>query len=111
MVMVCGLAADSGRFGRGADGVVARQTTAGGARYAEAARDEFLDAVEAGLIGNDPVLRNMFTDREQGPNLGTSSEHTGPLWALELLCWAPKHLSRAAAALARLTPRSIQVDG
>ena len=70
---------------------------------AEAAPDEFLDAVEAGLISNDPVLRNMFTDREQNPTLGTSSEHTDLLWALELLCWSPKHLSRAAAALARLT--------
>jgi DNA-binding transcriptional MerR regulator len=70
---------------------------------AEAAPDEFLDAVDAGLLGDDPVLRKVFTDREDGPTLGASSEHTGLLWALELLCWSPGHLSRGAGALARLT--------
>lgn len=70
---------------------------------AEAAPSEFLDAVDTGLVGEDPVLRQMFTDHEQGAGLGASSEHTGLLWALELLCWAPEHLPRAAGALARLT--------
>jgi excisionase family DNA binding protein len=69
---------------------------------AEAAPDEFLDAVDAGLVGDDPVLRKMFTDQEQGPTLGAASEHPSLLWALELLCWPSRHLSRAAGALARL---------
>ena len=69
---------------------------------AEAAPSEFLDAVEAGLAGNDPLLLKMFTDRDQAHALSVSSEHTGLLWALELLCWAPEHLSRSASALARL---------
>jgi hypothetical protein len=69
---------------------------------AEASPDQFLDAVERGLAGEMPVLLGMFTDRDQGSGLSTSSEHTGLLWALELLCWAPDHLGRAAAALAKL---------
>jgi excisionase family DNA binding protein len=76
---------------------------------AEAAPDDFLDAVEPDLVADAPVLRKTFTDQEQGATLGTSSEHTGLLWALELLCWAPQHLSRAAGALARLT--EIDPDG
>jgi hypothetical protein len=69
----------------------------------------FLDAVEAGLSGDDPVMGKMFTDSKQGSTLGVSSEHTGLLWALELLCWAPEHLSRCAGALARLS--QIDPDG
>ena len=69
---------------------------------AEAAPDALLDGVEAGLVGGDPVLRTLFLDREQDAALGASSEHAGLLWALELLCWSPKHLSGAAAAHARL---------
>jgi excisionase family DNA binding protein len=69
---------------------------------AEASPDQFLDAVEAGLSGENPVLLRMFTDRDEGSSLSTSSEHTGLLWALELLSWAREHLSRAAGALARL---------
>ena len=71
---------------------------------AEAAPEEFLVAVEAGLDGNDPVLLQLFTEPEHGHSLGNSSEHTGLLWALELLCWSqPKHFSGAVVALARLT--------
>ena len=73
---------------------------------AEAAPSAFLDAVEADLMSGDPVLRSMFADRKQDIVLGASSEHTGLLWALEMLCWSPGHLSRAAAALARL----IEID-
>lgn len=69
---------------------------------AEATPDQLLDAVEVGLAGSNPVLLRMFTDQSRGPTLGSSSEHTDLLWALELLCWAPQHLSRAAGALARL---------
>jgi hypothetical protein len=69
---------------------------------AEAAPDALLDAVEAGLVGDDPVVRTMFADPERSAVPGASSEHTGLVWALELLCWSPTHLSRAAAALARL---------
>lgn len=69
---------------------------------AEAAPDVLLDAIEDGLAGDEPVLRTMFVDSEESAVPRVSSEHTGLLWALELLCWSPKHLSGAAAALARL---------
>jgi excisionase family DNA binding protein len=68
---------------------------------AEAAPEEFLNGVEAGLVGNQPVLALMFTDHEKTEAFGSTSPHTGLLWALELLCWSPE-FSRAAGALARL---------
>ena len=69
---------------------------------AEAAPSTFLEAVEQGLKGDSPVLLKMFTDNEESSSWGTSSEHTGLLWALETLCWTPTWLSRAIDALAHL---------
>ena len=69
---------------------------------AEASPDRFLDAVESGLKGDDPVLRTMFLDSGAAASFGASSPHFSLVWALETLCWSPDHLSRAAAALARL---------
>lgn len=69
---------------------------------AEAAPDQFLHAVEAGLAGEVPTLGAMFTDSEETPALGVSSPHTGLLWALESLCWSSEHVSRAVNALGRL---------
>jgi excisionase family DNA binding protein len=69
---------------------------------AEASPDAFLDAVEEASRGDAALITGMFTDDENASALSTSSPHTGLLWALELLCWSKDHLSRAAAALARL---------
>jgi hypothetical protein len=69
---------------------------------AEAAPDVFLDAVEAGLDGDPPVLRSLFMDAELGPTFGTPSPHIPLVWALESLAWSSAHMSRAAGALARL---------
>ena len=69
---------------------------------AEADPQGFLDAIEQGLEGERPVLQTMFADVEGFSALFSSSPHTGLLWSLELLCWSPEHLSRAARALARL---------
>lgn len=69
---------------------------------AEAAPEEFLDAVHADLDRAEPVLRTTFQDGEQTSALFSSSPHTGLLWALEVLCWSPEHLPDAARALARL---------
>ena len=44
----------------------------------------------------------MFQDGDQSSWLHSSSPHTGLLWALEALCWAPDHLLEASRALARL---------
>lgn len=68
---------------------------------AEASPDAFLDAVEGGLAGDDPPLLSMFA--ESSPStFGSTSPHVYLLWALEVLCWSPDYLSRAAATLARL---------
>ena len=69
---------------------------------AEASPDAFLDAVDAGLAGEPPLLRSLFLDAELGPTFGTSSPHIRLVWALESLAWSSAHMSRAAGALARL---------
>lgn len=70
---------------------------------AEADPEEFLDAVRRDSVGEDPLIRNMFTER---PDLGSpwneTSAHTGLLWALETLCWSPDHLLEALDLLMRL---------
>ncbi len=71
-------------------------------RFAEAAPDFFLDAVEVGTTGQTPLLATMFRDSKENTWLSSSSPHTGLLWALETLCWSPEYLERAAAMLARL---------
>lgn len=67
---------------------------------AEAAPDAFLAAVEEGLAGQQPVLLNLFPEKED-PLFG-SSPYTGLLWALETLAWSTEHLGHAALLLARL---------
>lgn len=70
--------------------------------FAEAAPDRFLEAVEKGLSGSAPLLRNMFTDSAGTSSMWSTSPHVYLLWALERVAWAPEYLSRAASALARL---------
>lgn len=67
---------------------------------AEAAPDHFLDAVEAGLDGSEPVLAGLFASN--GDPTFASREHTGLLRALEVLAWSGDHLGRVATLLARL---------
>ena len=69
---------------------------------AEAAPDEFLGGVDLGLSGNPPLLAAMFGDATDSRGWGSSSAHTGLLWALETLCWSPRYLPGAADALAQL---------
>jgi hypothetical protein len=69
---------------------------------AEASPDRFLDAVETGLTGDDPVLQTMFLDGEAATSFGASSPHFSLVWALETLCWSPDYLGRGAGAMARL---------
>lgn len=70
---------------------------------AEAAPDMFIDAVNAGLAGDDPVILRLFRDASERDLFLTGSPHTGLLWALENLAWNAEHLSRVALILARLT--------
>jgi hypothetical protein len=73
---------------------------------AEAGPDAFIDAVERGLSGDDPLLATMFTDREHDALFSASSPHTALLWALEGLAWSPEHFGATVELLARL----VEVD-
>jgi tetratricopeptide (TPR) repeat protein len=69
---------------------------------AEASPDRFLDAVEADLADDNPLLRTLFLNSDTAAHLGTSASHIPLIWALESLCWSSNHLRRAAIVLARL---------
>lgn len=70
---------------------------------AEASPEVFLNAVETGLSGDDPVILKLFQDNEDHGIMYTSSAHTGLLWGLENLAWSTDYLARAALILAKLT--------
>ena len=68
---------------------------------AEAAPDEFLDAVESVLIDLDQSpFHNVFAQEGQGAVFGGWNYMSGLLWALETLAWHPDHLIRVAVILA-----------
>jgi hypothetical protein len=68
---------------------------------AEAVPDVFLDAVQKGLEGEQPLLGLIFADKV-ADSFSVSSPHTGLLWALENAAWSPEHFSLAVEQLARL---------
>lgn len=71
---------------------------------AEAAPDEFLEAVDEGLMGSDPVVLKLFQeDQESSLSLGPSSPHPDLLWAIETVTWSEKYILDGVRALARLT--------
>lgn len=72
-------------------------------RLAEAAPDQFLEAVETGSAGDTPVLLNIFNDQVGGDLWGSTSRHSNLLWALERLAWSPMYLGRVVQALSRLS--------
>lgn len=67
---------------------------------AEAAPETFLDAVTAGLVGDDPIILKLF-ERNEEPLFGGSS-HPSLLWALETLAWNSEYLACVALILAKL---------
>ena len=67
---------------------------------AEAHPDQFLSAVDAGLIGLEPTLLPLFDGDDGG--LTSAPSHIGLLWALENVAWSPQLLPRASLALGRL---------
>ena len=71
-------------------------------RLAEAAPDVFLDAVDTGSQGADPVLKHLFRDSAERDSFTHSSPHPDLLWALETLAWHPNYLSRCVVLLTRL---------
>jgi hypothetical protein len=70
---------------------------------AEAAPDEFLDGVEAGLADRDnsPFI-DVFRQEGSGGGLGGWNYISGILWALETLAWHPDYLGRATILLGDL---------
>lgn len=75
------------------------------ALLAEATPEEFLDAVEDALAAEPSPVVTLFQDGSGFSAMFSHSPHTGLLWALEGVAWAPDHLARAALALAHLADR------
>ncbi|MBX3292260.1 MAG: hypothetical protein KF881_05120 [Acidobacteria bacterium] len=69
---------------------------------AEASPERFLEAIDAGLRGDDPPVMHLFSEGKDG-FLGGSSYHASLLWALEMLAWHPNYLSQSALLLAKLS--------
>ncbi|AEG13537.1 hypothetical protein Sbal175_4320 (plasmid) [Shewanella baltica BA175] len=67
---------------------------------AEAAPDEFLDAVESVLVDLENTPFHKIFAEEGGGGLGGWNYMSGLLWALETLAWSPEHLSRVSVILA-----------
>lgn len=67
---------------------------------AEAAPDEFLDAVEATVRKSPSPFDELF--RQEGDGMTGGNYMTGLYWALEGLAWDEKYLSRVCLILAEL---------
>jgi excisionase family DNA binding protein len=91
-----------GRASADASGRVWRSLSAELPLIAEAAPIIFLDSVIDGCTGPEPTLRTMFRDKDDSGIFGSSSPHTGLLWALETVCWSSEHLVAGCRALAHL---------
>ena len=66
----------------------------------EAAPEPFLQTLERLLEGQPEAIRELLTE-EAGILFGRA-KHTGLLWGLEILAWAPERLPRVALILARM---------
>ncbi len=69
---------------------------------AEAAPDEFLDAVESALKNLEETPFHEIFAQEGGGIVGGGNCMCGLLWALETLAWEPTHLSRVSVILSDL---------
>jgi hypothetical protein len=67
---------------------------------AEAAPEEFLQAVERDVTSDDPAVVGLFSGDDG--DIFSSSRHHHLMWALTLLAWHPAYLCRAAVILAQL---------
>lgn len=84
---------DSGRAWASLDNVIPL--------LAEAAPDEFLDAVREALRGDGPLLAKLFTDAKERSSLFGGNSHSGMLWAFETISWSPDHFGGVVDLLAR----------
>jgi hypothetical protein len=69
-------------------------------QLAEAAPDEFLDAIESGLLATNNPFVQLFA-QERGAFTG-GTYMSGLLWALETLAWDPTYLQRVTIILGEL---------
>jgi hypothetical protein len=70
---------------------------------AEASPTVFLNSIEHSLGLPNAPLKRLFTETDSSSSLGGRCWHAGMLWALEVLGWAPNHLTRVSSVLARLS--------
>ena len=70
------------------------------ATLAEADPDTVMGAIEWRLSATPGSFEDLF--HQEGDPLFGGAQHTGLLWALERLAWAPEYFSRVAVILARL---------
>ena len=73
--------------------------------YAEAAPDQFLEALERDLRLQEPALQGLL--RSAAPGWFSAPRRTGLLWALECLAWIPQHFPRVIRILAQLAQTNI----
>ena len=69
---------------------------------AEAAPNEFLKAIETSLTRPDAPVTRLLTETGNSVLFGRCW-HSGLLWALERLAWAPERLTRVSLILAKLS--------
>ena len=76
-------------------------------QLAEAAPGEFLAAIENSLSRQDAPVRALIEETKDSAFMGRCW-HSGLLWALETLAWAPEWLTRVSIVLARLTETELK---
>ncbi|QIB67615.1 hypothetical protein G3T16_09480 [Kineobactrum salinum] len=69
--------------------------------FAEAAPDEFLNAIQSSLRKPDKPVTRLITET-QSSGISGRCWHANLLWALELLAWYPARLGRIANILAEM---------
>lgn len=74
---------------------------------AEASPDVFLAAVQRSLASADAPVRRLC-EETSGSDIGSRAWHTGLLWALEILAWAPNRLAAVSMILADLSATPIK---
>lgn len=70
-------------------------------KFAEAAPEHYLEAVEAFLRSDRPNLAGLFRPREEHP-LVSGCDYTNLLWSLETVAWSPAYYPRVCRILLKL---------
>ena len=74
---------------------------------AEAAPDAFLKAIEASLNSPGAPVTRLITESDDSGGVGSRCWRADLLWALEILAWSPRRLTRVVLVLAGLARVSI----